>query len=421
MKLGSIRQGGNKDIIQGDWNGRECRPMSISFGSRTILCLLSLLLWSTIILPNGVCAQKLTAIVDNNHVAFGESFRLTVETSIHLTDDLDFSPLEKDFEILSTSKGSRVNYINGNLETSISWTLELSPKKTGTLTIPSLQGKDGSSDPITITVDKSTGGQSEISKEIFVEMDCDPKDPYVGQQVLCRLRLFYGPNLREGGLTNPEVRDAVVRQLGKDQTYQESRNGRSYSVSERRFALFFQTSGVEDIGVPVFTGRVLDARYGRRNSFGSFFEPFGGGGVTKRVRIEGKAQTINVQPRPAEMNDLNWLPAQELELHDQWSSDNTHMKKGDLISRTVIIDAKGLAGSQLPDPAPQEVAGFKVYADKAVESTTDDFNGVSGQRKQEIAFIADEVGVFSLPAITLKWWDTQHKVMREASLPARAM
>ena len=403
-------------------NGDTTRLMSALFNHRRFYwCILTLLACCLVFGSTALRAEDLQVSVDRNRLAFGESFTLTVDTAMKLTGEVDFSPLEQDFEILSTSKGSRINYINGQVEASTTWTLELSPKKEGQLTIPPLQINGSQSKAISITVDKNVPGSAELYSDIFIEMDCEPRTPYIGQQVLCRLRLFYGPNLKEGSLNDPETRDAVVRKLGKDQTYQENRNGKEYSVSERRFALFFQTSGQEEIGAPVFTGKVVDARFRRHDAMGSFFEPFMGVSPTKLVRVVGKPVKITVQPRPAEFNDLQWLPATDLTLGDHWSSDATALKKGDLISRTVTIEAKGLTGAQLPDPAPSDVPGFKVYADKADESTVDDYSGVNGKRTQEIAFIADKAGTFSLPAITMQWWDTVHGVMREASLPARTI
>ncbi|MDH4318763.1 MAG: BatD family protein, partial [Desulfobulbaceae bacterium] len=148
-------------------NGDTTRLMSALFNHRRFYwCILTLLACCLVFGSTALRAEDLQVSVDRNRLAFGESFTLTVDTAMKLTGEVDFSPLEQDFEILSTSKGSRINYINGQVEASTTWTLELSPKKEGQLTIPPLQINGSQSKAISITVDKNVPGSAELYSDI---------------------------------------------------------------------------------------------------------------------------------------------------------------------------------------------------------------------------------------------------------------
>ena len=89
-------------------------------------------------------------------IACGAQAQITVQTdaqSIHETDGLeiqvqatgmnldapDFSPIEQDFEILSSRSNSQYRSVNGRVDAWTRWTLSAKPKRTGRLTIPALE------------------------------------------------------------------------------------------------------------------------------------------------------------------------------------------------------------------------------------------------------------------------------------------
>jgi hypothetical protein len=87
------------------------------------------------------------------------------------------------------------------------------------------------------------------------------------------------------------------------------------------------------------------------------------------------------------------------------------------------LKAQGLTAAQLPDlntllKLPE---GVKAYPDQA-KLTNDAQDGhLVGQRDQSIALIADRAGEFTIPALSVHWWDTKANEAREANLPARTL
>jgi hypothetical protein len=73
----------------------------------TILLLVLLSLTST-----STFAASLTASVDRNQLGVGETLELRIKYDEQASSDPDFSPLEKDFEVLSKKKQKHFSYKN---------------------------------------------------------------------------------------------------------------------------------------------------------------------------------------------------------------------------------------------------------------------------------------------------------------------
>src|SRR3546814_20460791 len=66
----------------------------------------------------------------------GESVQLNLERDGSGGAEPDLSPLKKDFDVLGRSSGSSIQIINGSISRHTSVRVTLSPKRSGTLTIP---------------------------------------------------------------------------------------------------------------------------------------------------------------------------------------------------------------------------------------------------------------------------------------------
>jgi hypothetical protein len=87
------------------------------------------------------------------------------------------------------------------------------------------------------------------------------------------------------------------------------------------------------------------------------------------------------------------------------------------------LRARGLTAAQLPDlnsllSLPE---GVKAYPDQAKLSNDTKSETLVGERDQSIALIADRAGDFSIPPLTVRWWDTASNQPREVTLAARTL
>ena len=379
----------------------------------------------------------LTARLDSDRIAEGETVQLLIETAGQVSGSPDTQPLEQDFDLLGINSGTRVNIANGQIDSRTTWTLTLSPKRDGRLSIPPLELAGEYTPELTLEVTKaSVVDSSDGVNPIFIETEVDRTTPYVQSMVRYTVRLFHALRLYEGKLSDPQPENALVRRLGEDRESFLVRGGRRYRVVERQYAIFPQASGELVLPGPVLDARIADQRKSSRTNpskgiFGSDF-PFDDSffnrspfrdrlNATRPVRVRGEAQSLDVLPRPEQLDSPYWLPAQGLEMTEDWQPEHGPIQVGTPVTRALTISAQGVTGQQLPDLEPAPVDGFKIYPDRSRAKTRDLDQGVEGVKSRSIAFVPTRPGSFTLPPVRLHWWDTRNDRQQLAELPARTI
>ncbi len=187
-----------------------------------------LLLTLSIVAPAHAIA---TASVDRNRVSASESVQLRIRVDSTLSvPDPDLQPLTKNFDILSTSRNSRISLVNGKGEAFTEWLLELMPLASGELQIPALSIGAEHTDPISISVTPEAPATAARDREVFVELEVDREKVHVQQQILVTVRVLHAVNFNRGAtLDEPSIDHAVVRQIGEN-SYEKIIAGRRYGV-----------------------------------------------------------------------------------------------------------------------------------------------------------------------------------------------
>lgn len=289
-------------------------------------------------------------------------------------------------------------------------------KQAGTITIPQLQVGGVSTEPLTVNVVESSTATG-TSLDIFFENEVVPQKAFLQQQVVYTIRLYFPEAFQPSSLTTPEPVNTLRRQLGDDHFDQVERDGRTYHVMERSYALFPQVSGRLEIPAPILDGTLAERFHVRSQGRQLGIDHFADTG--KQVRLLGKANFIEVQSRPQIATELYWLPAKAMQLHGSWLDNKYTVQEGDPLTLLMTLEAEGLTAAQLPDLVPENVENFNVYSEKVEEQTTDRPDGVRGKRSQKIVFLPTKTGKLTLPSITLRWWDINEQSMKTLRLPGR--
>jgi len=360
-------------------------------------------------------AAAISVHVDREPLVQNESFRLTFEADGPVDGDPDFSPLERDFDLIGRSRRSNISVINGRFARSTTWVLNLMPRRAGTFELPSIRFGADRSETLSVRVEPAAAGRGRDGEDLFLVVAAAPMDPYVQAQVLYTVQIWRTVELSDASLSEPQVPsgDAIVEPLGKDRHYHAERDGRRYAVIERRYAVYPQRSGPLTLEPLQFEGRVIK---GNR----SMLDPFGQDISTRRLRSE----TVNLQVRPAPdaapaPAGGPWLPARQIELREVWSDDAERIRVGEALSRTIAVIADGLTAGQLPELAPPLPDGLKSYPDQPVLTDQSGSDGVIGVRQEKVAIVPASPGRYVLPAVALHWWDVNAEQARVARLPAR--
>lgn len=371
-------------------------------------CLLMLLFMTNAL------AVEIIASVDRNPVSINDSFKLLFSSSESPDDEPDFDPLEQDFQILNQQKSTQSSWVNGQATKSISWTLDVMAKRTGTVRIPSIAFGDDSSQALSLTVLAPSAKQDLSPNEpLYLEVSATPEQAYVQAQIIYTLRLFQRVSIAQASLTEPTAAGAIIERLGEDSQYNTQVNGVRYTVTERKYAIFPQQSGRLEIAPLELTAQLVSG--GARSPFGSIFDSQ----RSQTKRVFSKPLSLDVLPAPNDFKGQHWIAAQQLYIEQSWSNKDLSVTVGEPLTRTLTLLAKGVNSSQLPDLTLDGVhSALKSYPDQPVLKDKKDPDGMTALREQKVALIPSQAGQYALPEIQVPWFNTQTQTMETATIPA---
>jgi hypothetical protein len=374
---------------------------------------LRLLLWLSLlsIAPLGLATQ-IQVTVDRNPVNLNDSFQIIFTATEDPDDDPDFTPLERNFSILHQNHGSTASWVNGQSSKTIQWTLNVMAKTAGNQEIPAIHfGNDVTAAIPLQVLEDNQQSNAPNNEELFLKAEATPASTYIQAQIIYTLRVFTRVEIARAQLSEPELPDAVIEKIGEDSNYNTEINGVAYSVTERKYAIFPQKSGTLMIKPLVLTAEILS---NGRTVYNNFFSP----PMAKSKRVESPAIKLDIKPAPALSAGQHWLPAEQLELKQSWSGDISQMKVGEPLTRTLTLQAKGVTVGQLPElTVNQNSDAFKAYPDQPVLKENKNGNGLVASREEKIALIPSQAGSYTLPAITIPWFNTQTQKMEAATVP----
>ena len=352
------------------------------------------------------------ATVDRQQLALGETLLLNIEASGFKFSQPDLDALERDFDMLGSSQSSQTQWLNGKRSSVTRWSIQLAPRRAGSLQIPPIKVGKETTDSIDIDVsDQPADIAGGNAVDIMIEVELADNTIYVGAQTQMKIKITAGipANIQ---VDEPQHDDARIEQVNKV-NYQQIRDGQQLRVTEYTYVLIPTRVGELSLAplnlvaeVPVNQPRSL-----RR--------PFMG--QSRRVIRRSDELTLNVIPPPDGIDRAHWLPAKKVTLQEQWSKDPATLQVGDSVTRQIAFKAEGALASQLPALFMHDIAGLKFYPDQPKVSDSSDARGISGQRIEKIALVATRAGRFELPALTVAWWDVASNRPMEARLPARVV
>ncbi len=353
-----------------------------------------------------------TAYLRSNQIFADDIAELIIEfdNKIPSLYALDTSVLEADFEVLDIKSSVSRIFDSNKAFHRMQWKIEILPRRTGNLRIPTLQVGDIYTPVLTLEVVPQSAELSSNSN-VYVELQAQPENPYVGQQIQITVRVIHNIPLFDGDLLDPEVENADTYRAGPESIYSIIRNDNEFQVLERNLSIIAHSPG--EIRIPPAIYRGLIKSGGNTSTTGS---------MTQSRRINRNSETLHLQVRipPPAFSGINWLPARQLELDQHWDEIIDELHVGDSLGLTLSIEAKGIAAEALPAGLLTiDSDKVKIYADQETRSNRFDDQGLVGRLDQRFAVIVTKPGKIEIPATLLKWWDIEQDVEKVAILEGR--
>ena len=345
---------------------------------------------------------KLQASVDKNPVLAGEFFMLTISADDTIKDEQpDTSVLLKDFVVGRTSVSTRTNIVNGSISKQTNWSVKLMTRSAGDYTIPAFSIAGVSSEPIALKVAKR-GQDTQKNNDIFIKASLSNNSLFVQEAGVYTVKLYLAKDLLDGNLSAPTMPDAQLSQIGKQTEDYELVDGKRYLVITREYLVQPQKSGSYTIQAPAFQGRI-------RQDYRQL-----------DVSALGEDLNIDIKPIPSDYQGA-WLPSELVNLDEQWQPEDDTVEVGTPITRTLTLTALGITKEQLPDIELPEIKGIRSYPDEKENNHLVRDGRVISQQTASYALLPQLPGTYTLPEVSVPWYNTKINRISYATLPARTI
>lgn len=362
------------------------------------------------LLPFHLLLAAVEATLSHTTISETDTVQLTIRSSSGQAPSVpDLTVLEQDFDVGAPATRSEYSNINGRITSNASWSVTLRPKRSGTLTVPSLDVGGEKTAPLQLDVRAlSNETRSALAAQLFFETTVEPRDPYVQAQVRVTRKLFYASGTQlYGELPEaPEVPDAVVIAVGETRSYTATHDNRTYGVLEQNFAVFPERSGELSIPEVLVTASTVLPGHRRRTA----------------VRVRSDAVTLEVRGIPAGYpSNKPWFPARDVQLRQTWDPQLTPLSVGETRTRTLTVVAEGAVASLIPPLVQQWPGTFKHYPEPESIDDAAHQGMLVGTRIESEAIIPAGGGDVTIPEVSVTWWDTDDEVIKTARLDAVAI
>lgn len=326
----------------------------------------------------------------------------------------------------NTSHNQSIKMINGQTTVELVLGYAINPQKSGVFTIPSItakvDGQEVSTVPLQLKVlpagskpaapstagkDKGDKSQAANTGGVFIERQCTTLTPYVGEQVLCAIRIHHRDDLVGGQPQSQASADMRRFAIEGEKQYARAIEGKRFSVIEVREVLIPQKAG--EVVAPEYTlqARVL-VRTRHNNPLDKLFGGFNfdlNFREQREVQIPSEAPKMQVKPlpeqgKPAEFRGL----VGQYQLAAQVSK--AEVAVGDTVTITITVQGHGVLDT-MPELKPALEQLGKIYADKPeYKEQLDAEKGISSSKTFKYALVPKNPGNFNLGRLTLPYFDT---------------
>lgn len=374
-------------------------------------------------------------------VKVGQQFQYTIEGNDKGNVTL---PSVEGLEFIGgpfTSFSSSTQWVNGKMtvQTSNSYTYVCRASKEGELTIPPARVKikktEYKTNEVKVIVlgtsaaSSATPGNSNVgsvtqtgaaqpaqeSEEVYLRIIPSKREVYVGEQLVCELKIFTRVNTRPtGGLKDIPYEGFYKHAIDPDQSsQQEIINGETYVTQViQRHILIPQKSGKMVIE-PFDSEWTIPKKVQRkrsRSAFDDFFDPFNDPFFNSvqniPVTLYTKPVTINVKPFPAGAPQGFTGGVGSLKMTASLSE--TELAENDALSLVVKVSGVGnislLGAPEVDFPPDQDV--YEVTRSQKISNSG---NRISGTVTFEYPMVARHAGSFRIPPVKFAWFDPASK------------
>lgn len=394
---------------------------------RWLTIIAGIILGSSILCPRIAAADDVTvsATIEPDVVAVGDQATLVVTIQGKFRKgDKPVLPAIDDFSVFESGTSQSINFVNGAVSSSLSYTYILVPRTEGMYTIApitfKLKDKVYEANPVKLEVvaqssqvpsapprsgqhsDRQSSGEE---RPFFVEAAVDRDTVYVNQQATwtlyfsidVRANLFQSPTF-----VPPTAEGFWMEDMPPIKKYYEDHDGRRYLVNELKRAYFPTSPGTYTIGPSQVTVTISDFGFPSRDDFfGRSLRSFGFG---KPVDLYTREKTVVVLPLPEEGKPQGFAGAVGRNISMKLTADKQVVQVGEPVNVVLEIGGQGNIKTVSP-PSLENLKDFKVYQSGSSSNVYRNNYTVSGKKKYEYVLVPKKEGPHTIEQRRLYFFD----------------
>ncbi len=231
-----------------------------------------------------------------------------------------------------------------------------------------------------------------IRAQVFANVDLNRKWVYVQQPfhvtITVYTRTWFTAPLEFGNLQIP---NAFIVPFDKTQPGMFTVGGKQYPGIQFYYIVFPYKAGEFTVPPIEITAQ----------------SPPEGSSQSRKIVLKTTPHAYTVKDVPKELKKMgNWFVAKNVILHETWTPSSHDFKVGDVIKRTITIDAKGTLPQFIPElDLQKDLEWASVYPQDAVLTDTRGGGDANGRSVQTITYLLEQDGDFTVPAIGLSFWN----------------
>ncbi len=132
-----------------------------------------------------------------------------------------------------------------------------------------------------------------------------------------------------------------------------------------------------------------------------------GSSQAQKIVLQTKPQPFQVKDIPAEPKKKGaWFVAKDVIMKEEWTPALKDLKTGDVVKRTLTIDAKGTLPQFIPELSKQEELKWaSSYPQDPVLTDTRGNGDANGKSVQTTTYLLEKAGDFTVQGIQLSFWN----------------
>ncbi len=203
---------------------------------------------------------------------------------------------------------------------------------------------------------------------------------------------------------NLQVPNAFVLPFNRTTPGMYDHNGEQYAGIQFYFIVFPYKAG--QFTIPAITVHATT--------------PPKGSSESRRITIKTPVQHFTVKSIPDNVEG-DWLVAKSITLHEHWNKPLSDLKVGDVIERTVTVQARGTLPQFIPPLTEEKLNFANVYPQDPELKDTRNAYDANGELTQSFIYLLEKEGEFVIPSMKVQWWNPNAGKINARSLPQHTL